>query len=101
MKDQRRIYHESIPVYLLHARPAAILATECIGLKSSVTIESNGMSASGNDVIARLMSFPQVVVTSHQAFFTREALQAIAADTLGNARNFLQGLPYGKAEVVR
>ena len=54
-----------------------------------------------NDVVARLTSFPQVVVTSHQAFFTREALQAIAADTLENARNFLQGLPYGKAEVVR
>lgn len=54
-----------------------------------------------NDIVARLTSFPQVVVTSHQAFFTREALQAIAADTLENARNFLQGLPYGKAEVVR
>ena len=54
-----------------------------------------------NDVVARLTAFPQVVVTSHQAFFTREALQAIAADTLENARNFLQGLPYGKAEVVR
>ena len=36
----------------LHARPAAILATECTGLKSAVTIESNGMSASGTDVLA-------------------------------------------------
>ena len=36
----------------LHARPAAILATECTGLKSTVTIESNGMSASGTDVLA-------------------------------------------------
>ena len=53
-----------------------------------------------NDVVARLTSFPQVFVTSHQAFFTREALQAIAADTMENARNFQQGMPYGVAEVV-
>lgn len=53
-----------------------------------------------NDVVARLTSFPQVFVTSHQAFFTREALQAIAADTMENARNFQQGMPYGIAEVV-
>ncbi len=54
-----------------------------------------------NDVVARLLAFPNVMVTSHQAFFTREALQAIAADTMENARNFLQGLDYGTAEVVR
>lgn len=52
-----------------------------------------------NDITARLTSFPQVVLTSHQAFFTREALQAIAAETMENARNFLQGYPYGAAEV--
>ena len=51
-------------------------------------------------MVARLTSFPQVFVTSHQAFFTREALQAIAADTMENARNFQQGMPYGVAEVV-
>ena len=42
--------------------------------------------------------FPNVVLTSHQAFFTREALQAIAAQTLENARNFNEGLPFGAAE---
>lgn len=54
-----------------------------------------------NDITARLTSFPQVVLTSHQAFFTRDALQAIAAETMENARNFLQGMPYGKAEVLK
>lgn len=53
-----------------------------------------------NDITARLMSFPQVIITSHQAFFTREALQAIAAETMENARNFLQGYPYGDAQVL-
>lgn len=52
-----------------------------------------------NDVTARLLSFPNLVLTSHQAFFTREALQAIAAVTMENARNFNEGFPYGDAEV--
>ena len=41
-----------------------------------------------DDELARLLSFPNVVVTSHQAFFTREAMQAIATVTTGNIRAF-------------
>ncbi|SFK66739.1 D-lactate dehydrogenase [Lachnospiraceae bacterium KH1T2] len=52
-----------------------------------------------NDIVARLVSFPNLILTSHQAFFTREALQAIAAVTMENARNFNESLPYGAAEV--
>ena len=52
-----------------------------------------------NDVVARLLNFPNLILTSHQAFFTREALQAIASVTLENARNFNESLPYGPAEV--
>ncbi len=37
-----------------------------------------------DDVIARLLTFPNVVVTGHQAFFTEEALTAIARTTLQN-----------------
>ncbi len=37
-----------------------------------------------DDVLARLMTFPNVIVTGHQAFFTREALEKIAATTLAN-----------------
>ena len=51
-----------------------------------------------NDITARLQLFPNVVLTSHQAFFTREALQAIAAVTLENARNYNEGKPLGAAE---
>ena len=42
-------------------------------------------------VTARLLSFPNVVITSHQGFFTQEALSAISETTLGNARAFLNG----------
>ena len=51
-----------------------------------------------NENLARLLMFPNVVLTSHQAFFTREALQAIAGTTLENARNFNEGNPLGVGE---
>lgn len=38
---------------------------------------------------ARLLSFPNVMITSHQGFFTREALEAIAQTSLQNAMDFL------------
>jgi len=40
---------------------------------------------------ARLLSFPNVMITSHQGFFTREALQAIAETTLQNAMDYMSG----------
>ncbi len=52
-----------------------------------------------NSIAARLTTFPNLILTSHQAFFTREALQAIAAVTMENAKNFNEGLPLGAAEV--
>ena len=44
-----------------------------------------------NEVVPVLLSFPNVVVTSHQAFFTRTALQSIAITTMENARAFERG----------
>ena len=41
-----------------------------------------------DDVLARLISMPNVIVTSHQAFLTREALSNIADTTLANIREF-------------
>jgi D-lactate dehydrogenase len=46
-----------------------------------------------DDVLARLLSFPNVIVTSHQAFFTREALSEIANTTLGNVNAWFDGSP--------
>jgi D-lactate dehydrogenase len=44
-----------------------------------------------DDQLARLMIFPNVLITSHQGFLTREALRAIAETTLGNASAFERG----------
>jgi len=44
-----------------------------------------------DDLLARLLTFPNVLVTAHQGFFTHEALQAIARTTLANISAFEQG----------
>ena len=44
-----------------------------------------------HSIVSRLLSFPNVIVTSHQAFFTEEALQAISRTTLENALGFENG----------
>jgi D-lactate dehydrogenase len=44
-----------------------------------------------DDVFARLLTFPNVLITAHQAFLTREALAAIAETTLANVRTVLSG----------
>jgi len=46
-----------------------------------------------DDVFSRLLTFPNVVVTAHQAFFTRDALEAIAAQTVRNLVHFMRGEP--------
>ena len=43
-----------------------------------------------DDTLARLISMPNVIVSSHQAFLTREALQNIAKTTLENVQVFLK-----------
>jgi D-lactate dehydrogenase len=44
-----------------------------------------------DDVFSRLLTFPNVFITAHQAFFTEEALTNIAQTTLGNASAFARG----------
>lgn len=44
-----------------------------------------------DDVFARLLTFPNVLITGHQAFFTSDALNQIAETTLGNVDGFVHG----------
>ena len=44
-----------------------------------------------DDVLARLMMFPNVLITGHQAFFTQEAVTTIAETTLQNLDDFAAG----------
>lgn len=42
-------------------------------------------------ITSRLLSFPNVIVTSHQAFLTKEALEAISYTTMENAMSYIEG----------
>ncbi len=48
-----------------------------------------------DDTFSRLLTFPNVLITGHQAFFTVEALEAIAHDTVSNITAFAEGRPSG------
>jgi D-lactate dehydrogenase len=51
-----------------------------------------------DDVLARLLTFPNVIITAHQAFLTQEALAAIARTTLDNIRAWRQGTPQNRVD---
>lgn len=53
--------------------------------------EDNSNQVLQDDVFARLLTFPNVVVTGHQAFFTRESLATIGEQTLDNITAFESG----------
>jgi D-lactate dehydrogenase len=45
-----------------------------------------------DDTLARLMTFPQVLVTSHRAYFTSTGVGQIIATTVANVDDYLSGL---------
>ena len=53
-----------------------------------------------DDKLVRLIAMPNVIVTSHQAFLTREALDNIAGTTIRNFVRFISGQPDETTEVV-
>ena len=53
-----------------------------------------------DDKLVRLIAMPNVIVSSHQAFLTQEALDNIAATTVDNALKFFQGTPNTATEVI-
>lgn len=59
--------------------------------ESEYFFEDYSSTVISDDVLARLMTFPNVLITSHQGFFTREALTNIAETTLNNIIEFYKG----------
>ena len=56
--------------------------------ESELFFEDNSDTIIQDDVLARLLSLPNVLVTSHQAFLTNEALEGIAKVTIQNIKDF-------------
>jgi D-lactate dehydrogenase len=78
---------------LLEAIKARKVGAACLDVyeeESDLFFEDNSGHIMEDDVLARLISMPNVIVTSHQAFLTEEALSAIAATTVKNITDFFE-----------
>ena len=97
-------------VYLINTSRGALIDTDALidgllqkkfgGVGLDVYEEEEGIfyeDRSGEIIedenLARLVTFPNVLITSHMGFFTTEAMQAIAMETLENAYALENGLP--------
>ncbi|MFF3621902.1 2-hydroxyacid dehydrogenase [Streptomyces sp. NPDC002467] len=59
--------------------------------EAGVFFTDKSMEAVGDDTLARLVTFPNVVVTSHQAYYTADAVGQIIDTTAANVTDFLAG----------
>ena len=97
-------------VFLVNTSRGALVDTEALidGLKKNkfggvgldvyeeeegLFFEDKSEDVMQDENLARLMTFPNVLVTSHMGFFTVEAMQEIASETLENAYAVEKGLP--------
>jgi len=67
------------------------LAIDVYEEEKDVFYEDRSSGILQDDVLARLMTFPNTLITGHQGFFTKEALQAIAETTVRNLDDFAAG----------
>ncbi|GAA4341198.1 2-hydroxyacid dehydrogenase [Pigmentiphaga soli] len=77
----------------LKSRHLGSLAIDVYEQESSLFFRDRSDDIIDDDVFQRLMTFPNVLVTGHQGFFTAEALREIAAVTLDNLDAFATGRP--------
>jgi len=67
------------------------LALDVYEEESDLFFEDLSFQIIHDDIFMRLTTFPNVIVTGHQAFFTKEAMENIATTTLSNLTDFESG----------
>jgi D-lactate dehydrogenase len=77
----------------LKSRRLGALAIDVYEQESALFFRDHSSEIIADDVFSRLMSFPNVLVTGHQGFFTIEALREIAAITFDNLDCWQSGQP--------
>ena len=78
---------------LLNAIKSRRVGAACLDVyeeESDLFFEDNSGHILNDDILARLISMPNVIVTSHQAFLTEEALENIAETTVRNLIDFFE-----------
>ncbi|MED5510644.1 MAG: 2-hydroxyacid dehydrogenase [Pseudomonadota bacterium] len=77
----------------LKAHHIAYLGMDVYEQEGSLFFEDHSLDIIQDDVIQRLITLPNVIVTGHQAYFTKEALQHIAETTVSNILEYLEDKP--------
>ena len=75
----------------LKAHKVAYLGIDVYEEEGSLFFEDHSLDIIQDDVIGRIISLPNVIVTGHQAYFTKEALTHISEMTVANIINFSHG----------
>ncbi|MDR2521418.1 MAG: 2-hydroxyacid dehydrogenase [Spirochaetaceae bacterium] len=79
---------------LVHALKKGRIGGACLDVyeeEEAYFFEDWSATVIKDDTLARLLTFPNVLITGHQAFLTVEALGAIAGTTLSNIKQFFEG----------
>lgn len=77
----------------LKSRKVGFLAIDVYEQEASLFFEDHSSDIIIDDTFARLLTFPNVIVTGHQAFLTLHALRNIAETTMQSVDEFAKGLP--------
>ena len=77
----------------LKRRKVGFLAIDVYEEESSLFFEDHSSDIINDDTFARLLTFPNVIVTGHQAFLTDRALRNIAETTVQSLSEFADGRP--------
>lgn len=80
-------------IQALKDRQLGGLALDVYEGESQIFYKDHGNQIIEDDELMRLMTFPNVIICGHQAFFTEEALTEIAESTLKNLEDFIEGRP--------
>ena len=108
MIDAAAVEHMKRGVMIINTSRGGLIDTRAViaGLKSGkvghlgldvyeeeaeLFFEDQSLRGIADDIFARLITFPNVLITGHQAFFTREALSRIADTTIANIADFSAG----------
>lgn len=87
-------------IHALKSRRLGGVALDVYEEEEGVFFEDLSGDVLEDDVLARLLTFPNVLITAHQAFLTREALSDIARVTVDNVRRLAAGQPFAEGTVL-
>ena len=80
-------------IHALKSRQLGALAIDVYEQESELFFHDHSADIIGDDVFQRLLTFPNVLVTGHQGFFTIEAMREIAQTTFANLACHVRGAP--------